>query len=240
MGEEDEHLGPDGRKVFDGIHPEIEEFCEHFNIDDRAKHRFNTCMTSRREETWAEDMARLYEDCEHAMTKKSNPTALLMKKVSDMYKGTFVGKKPVKDKEVREFGAKYNIDAEARHRLEEALTFKEPEEKTQILNDIAPHLEASNSTSKCVMRMLSYIMKNQPLPKAPEKGKKGKGKGKDKDKDDRWRDDRRGDRGDRGRGDRGDRDRGDRDRGYRDNGRRDDDKDDGDRSWRDQENRGRG
>merc|ERR1712039_470077 len=124
------------------------------------------------------------------------------KKVSDMYKGTFVGKKPVKDKEVREFGAKYNIDAEARHRLEEALTFKEPEEKTQILNDIAPHLEASNSTSKCVMRMLSYIMKNQPLPKAPEKGKKGKGKGKDKD--DRWRDDRNDRRGDRGdRGDRG-------------------------------------
>merc|ERR1711972_1015819 len=158
--------------------------------------RFNTCMTSRREETWADDMARLYEDCEHALQKKSNPTALLMKKVSDMYKGTFVGKKPVKDKEVREFAGKYKIDAEARHRLEEALTFKEPEEKTALLAEIAPHLEASNSTSKCVMRMLSFIMKNQPLPAAPKfdpdrprKGK-GKGKGKDKDNDDRDRRDR--------------------------------------------------
>merc|ERR1712039_252741 len=118
--------------------------------------------------------------------------------------------KPVKDKEVREFAARFQCDAEARHRLEEALTFKEPEEKTALLAEIAPHLEASNSTSKCVMRMLSFIMKNQPLPSAPKKGDKGKGKGKgDKgDRRDDWnrrddwrnndswrdrRDDRRGD-----------------------------------------------
>jgi len=198
---------------FGGIHPDVEELCQRFDIDERAMKRLNECMSTRRLDTWTEDLERLWEDCEHSKTKGTNPTALLMKKVTDMYNGTFVAKTG-KDKDVRDLAKKYKFDEEARRRLEEALVLKDPEVKKKILKEMGPHLDITHNTSKCVMRLLSFIMKDRPLPhpsdsgpkgdKGKGKGKddkgKGKGKGKDRDERDRSRDrdrDRDRDRRDR-------------------------------------------
>merc|ERR1712066_1013253 len=82
---------------FGGIHPDIEEFCEHYGIDERATERLNEIMTQRRQSTWNEDLARFWEDCETAKSNpRHNPTRLVMKKVTDMYNGTFVGAVAIK------------------------------------------------------------------------------------------------------------------------------------------------
>lgn len=211
---------------FGGIHPDVEELCQRFDIDERAMKRLNECMCTRRLDTWTEDLERLWEDCEHSKNKGTNPTALLMKKVTDMYNGVFVAKTG-KDKDVRDLAKKYKFDDEAKRRLEEAVVLKDPDEKKKILKEMHAHLDITHNTSKCVMRLLSYIMKDRPLPH-PTEGPKGKGEGKGKGKDD----DRKG----KGKGDR---DRDDRDRD-RDRDRRDDRRDRRDDRRRDSRSRSRG
>eukprot|EP00928_Gymnodinium_smaydae_P094354 TRINITY_DN7910_c0_g1_i1.p1 TRINITY_DN7910_c0_g1~~TRINITY_DN7910_c0_g1_i1.p1 ORF type:complete len:306 (-),score=72.14 TRINITY_DN7910_c0_g1_i1:362-1279(-) len=223
-GSNDDLSGPSGigdsrdtRMPFDGVHPEIEEMCQRYNVDERAMRRLNTCMKERRQDTWTEDMEKLWEVCEGA---RNNPSALLMKKVNDMYAGTFLGKIKVKDAKVQELAKKYKLDDMAKQQLAEALIHRE-EQRTYILTNVERHLETANSASKTVMRLLSFIMKNQPLPEPNGGGggrrdDRGRGGGGDRDRD---RDsDRRG--GDRDRDERrgGDRDRGDRDQDRRGGG----------------------
>jgi len=236
---------------FGGIHPDIEEFCEHFKIDERGMTRLNECMTQRRKDTWDDDLARLWEDCEGC---QRNPTALVMKKVSDMYAGTFVGILQGKNPEVIAIGKKYKLDVEAKRRLEEALMKRDEAERKQILADMDLHLAATSNTSKCVMRLLSFLMKGNPMPAPPkpsdEKEEKDKqdildvkrgddrGKGSSRSSDDRSRGDSRrswDDRNSRGRDDKrswndsksgswDDRDRRSRDDKYEERGSRNQDR----------------
>merc|ERR1712048_150196 len=165
-------------------------FCEEFGIDERGKKRLNDCMTQRRRDTWNEDLARLWEDAEEA---KGNPTRLVMKKVTDMYNGTFVGYVACKDKDVLKLSKKYKIDKRATRTLAEAMErLKSEEAKSKALLEIDKHLETSNKPSQCCMRLLSFVMTGQPLPPPPKPREdngngdaesKGKGKSKGRDRD---------------------------------------------------------
>jgi hypothetical protein len=228
---------------FGGIHPDIEEFCEHFQIDERGMQRLNECMTQRRMKTWDDDLARLWEDCSGC---HRNPTALVMKKVTDMYNGKFVGSVSGKDADVNAMAKKYKIDREAQKRMEEALLDKEMLEKSQIITEMKKHLEATNSPSKCVMRLLSFVMKGNPMPAAP-KPRENDGEEGDEDAQKRALDQKRGGgRDDYRRNDRDNRrgrdyndDRGWKDSGWKDSGWKDSGwKDKDDRGWKDKDDRG--
>merc|ERR1712217_872748 len=107
-----------------------------------------------------------------------------------MYNGTFVGAVAIKDADIIRLARKFKLDKEAQRRLEEAVMRLEKEEKDKTMHEIEKHLETSNATSKCVMRLLSFIMTGKKIPKAPEP----------KDQPDKPEKDRNGDREARKRG----------------------------------------
>mmetsp|Transcript_29115 Transcript_29115/g.53103 ORF Transcript_29115/g.53103 Transcript_29115/m.53103 type:complete len:615 (+) Transcript_29115:130-1974(+) len=214
------------------IDPDVQEFCDRFQIDARMTRILNEEL-NKRPDTWETDLLALYEVIENARV----PAGLLMVKIREMQDGTFVGK-PKPDKDVDAFAKRYKLDSTATQRLAEVLAKRG--KKEEDLEQVEKHLRVSNKPSALMMMLLGKLRRGEDLGEPEYKAApgsamwekevrkdmdsgKGRGKGdRDHDRRDRDRDrgdrDRNRDRGDRGH-DRNDRDRRDRDRGDRDRGR---------------------
>mmetsp|Transcript_58921 Transcript_58921/g.124981 ORF Transcript_58921/g.124981 Transcript_58921/m.124981 type:complete len:305 (-) Transcript_58921:111-1025(-) len=191
------------------IDPDIQEMCDHFDIEDRHVKRLNEIM-KKRQDTFEEDILKLWEKLRDAR----EPAGLLVTKMREMEEGTFIGKKKT-DKYLAEMVRKYELDGMAEMRLSDILAPYDEERRTARYQELERHLEVSNKPSAMVMILLKKLSDGQPLgragPPAPgsyldRKMKEQKEKDRerrDKDRDrggDRRRED---DRGDRGRSDRG-------------------------------------
>jgi len=192
------------------IDPDIAEFCEHFTIEDRIMLKLNEVMKDR-QETFAGDMEKLWEELSHARS----PAGLLMAKIRQIQEGSFVGKVRT-PKEVQRLIDKFRLDNDAKTKLT-GFILSRPESQEKDLYEIERRMETSGNPSATVMMMMVKLHKGERLPE-PLRGtphrdfcdlKEGRGANAGRHHD------RGGDR------DRGDRDRGDRDRGDRDRDRGD-------------------
>merc|ERR1719401_1103030 len=115
------------------IDPDIQEFCDRFQIDARMTRMLNDEL-NKRPDTWEGDLLALYEIIEQARV----PAGLLMVKIREMQAGTFVGK-PKPDKEISELGKKYRLDDSAVQRLTEVLAKRE--DKQGDMEKLEKHLK---------------------------------------------------------------------------------------------------
>jgi len=204
------------------IDPDVQELCEHFNIEDRHLQRLNEIMKNRKD-TFEGDMLKLWEKLEDAR----EPAGLLVVKMREMEEGTFIGKTKI-DPQLAEMVKKYNLDSTAELRLSDILARFDPQKKSERYEELNKHLEVSNRPSAMVMMLLRKLSENQPLgrpgPPAPgsyldrkqREQKEAAEKNKDRDRERRGGGDRDKDRDKEKDKDRDrDRDRKDRDRDRR-------------------------
>jgi len=184
--------------------PDVQELCDYFHIEERHARRLSDIM-KKRQETFVEDIERLYDVLERA----NSPAGLLVVKMREMEEGIFVGKAKA-DKELKEMAKKFKLDDQAETKLADILArYDEAKRKAYIL-DIERHLEVSNRPSAMAMMLLKKLGDAQPLgrpgPVAPgsyldkanrEKSGRGGGDGDRDRKDDRDRGRDRRDKDDR-------------------------------------------
>lgn len=190
------------------VDPDVMELCEYFHIEERHARRLSDLM-KRRQDTFVEDIERLYDILERA----NSPAGLLVVKMREMEEGTFVGKAKA-DPMLKEMAKKFKLDDQAETKLADILARYPEEKRHNYIKEITGHLEVSNRPSAMAMMMLKKLGDGSPLgrpgPVAPgsylDKQKNGD-RGGDRDRRGGDNRDRRDRDRDRDRDDRGDRDR---------------------------------
>jgi len=148
-----------------GIDPSIVELCDRFDIADMHAKRLDSLL-QKREETFTQDIIRLWTDLEEARS----PNGLVVALMNQMQEGTFVGQcKP--DKELKKLLGKYNLDKEAQKRLSDNICRHPQEKREKYYEELEAHLTASHKPSAAAMMLLRKIKDGEPL------GMPGKGGG---------------------------------------------------------------
>lgn len=149
---------PDPATQDDGrLDPDVEELCEHFEVEDRVMLKLNQEMR-KRQDTFGPDIEKLWEELRMAR----NPSGLLMAKLRQMQDGTFVGKRPT-PKEVKRVIEKFRLDEDARTKLADFIC-KRPERQEEDLFEIERRLEGSGKPSAVVMTLLVKMHRGEKLP----------------------------------------------------------------------------
>merc|ERR1719436_62632 len=170
------------------IDPDVQELCDHFHIEERHARRLSDIMKNR-QETFVEDLERLYDVLERA----NSPAGLLVVKMREMEEGTFVGKAKA-DKELAAISKKYKLDDQAESKLADILARYDDARRKEYLVEVERHLEVSNRPSAMAMMLLRKLGEGQPLgkpgqpapgsyPDRQRSGGGGGGSGGDRDRD---------------------------------------------------------
>ncbi|CAE7743645.1 unnamed protein product, partial [Symbiodinium pilosum] len=141
------------------IDPDVQELCDYFHIEERHARRLSDIMKNR-QETFVEDMERLYDVLERA----NSPAGLLVVKMREMEEGTFVGKVKA-DKDLAAVSKKYKLDEQAESKLADILARYDDARRKEYLIEIERHLEVSNRPSAMAMMLLRKLGEGQPLGK---------------------------------------------------------------------------
>lgn len=173
--------------------PDVQDLCDHFNIEDRHGKRLNEILKTR-QETFAEDLDRLYDVLERAR----DANGLLVVKMREMEDGTFRGRAKA-DKELAAISKKYGLDNQAESKLADILSRYDETKRKDYFVEIERHLEVSNRPSAMAMMLLKKLGEGQPLgrpgPPAPgsyldrlqqERSSRGRGdrdRGRDTDRE---------------------------------------------------------
>merc|ERR1719163_1789840 len=105
-----------------------------------------------RQDTFEEDMLRLWTDLEEARS----PNGLLIHHMRQMEEGSFVGQcKP--DPEMTHLIKKFQLDAEAKKRLSDCVCRHPPEKRMKYYEQLELHLDASQKPSAAAMMLLRKI-----------------------------------------------------------------------------------
>lgn len=183
------------------IDPDVQELCDHFEIEDRHLQRLNEIMKGR-QDSFEGDMLKLWEKLEDAR----EPAGLLVVKMREMEEGTFVGKQKA-DKQLADMVKKFGLDNMAEARLADILSRFDDDKRKGMYEELERHLEVSNRPSAMVMMLLKKLSAGEglgrPGPPAPgsyvDKKNRERGESKSDRRGDRDRD-RRDRSRDRGRG----------------------------------------
>lgn len=183
------------------IDPDVQELCDHFNIEERHVVKLGELMKSR-QDTFEGDMLKLWEELERARV----PNGMLVVTMREMENGRFIGKGTHKD--LNDLCERHKLDETATSKLGDILARYEEDRRQEYMREVDRHLEVSSRPSAMVMMLLKKLGNGESLgkPGAPAPGSLADREAKKKSGDASERGDR--DRSDRGR----DRDRGDRDR----------------------------
>merc|ERR1719291_1079375 len=139
--------------------PDIVELFDHFYIDPRHLSRFEMLM-SKRQDTFAGDMLKLWELLEQARS----PEGMLVSKMREMETGTFIGK-TVPDERLLDMSKKFRLDQAAESKLSDVLAKYDPERRTDYMKELERHLEVSAKPSATVMMLLRKLGEGMPLGK---------------------------------------------------------------------------
>lgn len=142
------------------IHPEILDFCYHFNIDESLALALDEAMEDRRH-CFDIDMKHLWELAEQC----PQPVLMLRGKIKEIESGRFVAKAKTHD-EVVDFCKKHRLDKGATTKLIESMAIRERDHKTNIKMDLQVlgiHLQNSNAPSKLVSMRLKDIRSGYAL-----------------------------------------------------------------------------
>merc|ERR1740121_3337840 len=138
----------------DVIDPEVKELGDYFNIEDRWVKRLNETMR-KRQDTKAQDLAKLYEVLERARS----PTGLLTVKIGEMECGQFVGKvKP--DKDVERLARKFKLDDHVTSRLIE-LVVRRRATKEKDLERFEQHLRYCKRPSAMATLLAGKLLEGE-------------------------------------------------------------------------------
>jgi len=141
--------------VSDKIEPEVQEFADHFKLDERITKDL-AIQLNRRNNTFEDDLESLYQILEGARS----PAGLLRVKIREMEDGSFKGTGSP-DKEIEELGKKYGLDSQAVVKLNDVLG-KRPDRKKD-LKMLIKHVELSNKPSALIMMMLKDLRAGKPI-----------------------------------------------------------------------------
>lgn len=133
------------------IHPEIQELCDKFHIEDRHVKELNKIM-EKRQETFQYDLEKL----ENKLERAKEPNGLLVAKMHEMKEGTFQGMIPPCKAQL-EMADKYSLDHAAISKLADILGRYDEAKKLAYLDELKKHLEVSARPSAMVMTMLRKI-----------------------------------------------------------------------------------
>merc|ERR1719410_1212162 len=139
------------------IDPDVQELCDYFHIEERHARRLSDIMKNR-QETFVEDLERLYDVLERA----NSPAGLLVVKMREMEEGTFVGKVKA-DKELAALSKKHRLDDRAESKLADILARYDDDRRREYLVEIERHLEVSSRPSAMAMMLLRKLGEGQPL-----------------------------------------------------------------------------
>merc|ERR1719326_1717544 len=110
------------------VDPDVQELCDYFHIEERHARRLSDIM-KKRQETFVEDIERLYDVLERA----NSPAGLLVVKMREMEEGTFVGKAKA-DGALAQISKKYKLDNQAESKLADILArYDEDKRKAYIV-----------------------------------------------------------------------------------------------------------
>lgn len=148
------------------IDPDVQELCDHYNIEDRIAHKLTAAM-AKRQDTFEQDIAKLWEVLEEARS----PPGLLMVKIQEMEAGQFVGKAG-RDKEIEQLAKKYRLDEQAKSKLADLMVARKSSRKEDLAS-IERHLETAARPSAMVMMLIGKLRSGQPLPEPPKQASAG-------------------------------------------------------------------
>merc|ERR1740121_2046815 len=114
--------------------------------------RYLNDLMKNRQDTFAEDMKRLWEDLERA----NSPAGLLVANMRAMEEGTFVGKVKL-DKQLAAISKKYKLDDQAESKLADTLARHSEEKRQEYYIEIDRHLETSDRPSARAMMLLKKV-----------------------------------------------------------------------------------
>merc|ERR1719356_2354114 len=138
----------------DEIDPDVRELGDYFNIEDRWIKRLNETMR-KRQDTKAQDIAKLYEVLERARS----PTGLLTVKIGEMEWGQFVGKiQP--DKLVERIARKFKLDDHVTSRLTE-LVVRRRATKEEDLDRLEQHLRYCKRPSAMATLLAGKLLEGE-------------------------------------------------------------------------------
>jgi len=179
-----------------GVTGEVQEFADHFNLDDRITKQLDEELKLR-PDTFDGDLIALWDILETAR----NPAGLLSVKIKEMQDGIFVGQ-PKVDKDIKDMQKKYRLDDQATRKLAEALQNR-PNTRKEDIELIHKHLETSNKPSARIMMMLGKLRSGDPLGEPDKRVAPGsyldRVEREKKEKEEEKRNDRRGGRRSRSR-----------------------------------------
>merc|ERR1711920_1217375 len=145
----------------ESIDTEVQELAHHFGLDQRITKDLDSEL-KKRPDTFAGDLAALWEICEDAR----NPHALMRVKIGEMQANTFIGQ-PTMLKDIKEMQQMYKLDHHATRKLAEWLQ-QRPDTREQDVEQMHRHLETSNKPSARIMMMLGKLRASDFLAPLPE------------------------------------------------------------------------
>eukprot|EP00747_Dinoflagellata_sp_TGD_P221905 gnl/TRDRNA2_/TRDRNA2_93679_c0_seq1.p1 gnl/TRDRNA2_/TRDRNA2_93679_c0~~gnl/TRDRNA2_/TRDRNA2_93679_c0_seq1.p1 ORF type:complete len:232 (-),score=66.71 gnl/TRDRNA2_/TRDRNA2_93679_c0_seq1:140-742(-) len=158
------------------IDPRVQQLCDRFLIDASYCKKLQIVMNTRGG-TFDDDIMKLTEDMSKA---KDKPLHVLLVKMRELERGTFVGKDE-EDPDVAAFADKYGLDDRVKHRLMATMK-KRMKTKAADLADMDERLVSAKRPAGLLVRLLEGLEEKGNLPSPPRF--LGIGKPRHRDRDD--------------------------------------------------------
>eukprot|EP00913_Durusdinium_trenchii_P004682 g4347.t1 len=148
---ESEYISEHGR-----IHPDIQELCDAFYVEQRHIEKLNELMKMRTD-TWDEDLKKLRE----VMEKARSPCGMLVTKMKEIEDGTFVAVN--RDKRMKYLVDKFKLDKTAETSISDILARCSKEKQEEYYYDLERHFECSGKPSATAMMIMKKMANGEPL-----------------------------------------------------------------------------